>query len=66
MKEIILTDEPTEKITAKWDGERLAIIKHTVQPHPTVIVLNAKEASELYGFIEETLIKENLRLERRG
>ncbi len=53
-KEIIITDNPFERIRAIWDGERFALIKDR-ELNKTVIILNPKEAKQYADFIYENL-----------
>jgi len=53
MKEFIITDTVSEKIKAKWDGERFALVKagRNVLVPPQIIILNPKELLNLSQFI---------------
>lgn len=54
MKEKILTDNTTEKILVRWDGERFGIIHQYRNPDgtatTTAIILNPKEMLDLIDF----------------
>jgi len=52
MKELIITDNSSETITVKWDGERFAIVQQLkfLEPPPYVIILNPREMKSLISF----------------
>lgn len=54
MEELIITDEPDEKLEIKYDKERFAITHHFLIGGRTII-LNKREAKEIANFIKERL-----------
>ena len=53
MKEKVITDNASEKITVKWDGERFALIKTvkwTDEPFTSTFILNPREMLDLIDF----------------
>ena len=58
LKQKIITDNGTETITVKSDGERFGLVhKKRDKPASEVIILNYNEMRELIKFAEEELKK---------
>ena len=53
----LITDNISERLEAKWDGERLALVRHNklngLDAGARIIILNETEARELVKFIIE-------------
>lgn len=56
MKQKIITDNASETITIKSDGERFGLVhKRVTKPSSEVIILNYSEMKEIIKFVEEEL-----------
>ncbi len=56
MQEKVLTDNAYEKVTARWDGERFALVWESDllgTKRMNVILLNPREMSDLVEFVKE-------------
>ena len=53
MREKIITDEPEESITIRWDGVRFALVQELKTPEDTykkTLILNPREMMEIVQF----------------
>ncbi|KKM04732.1 hypothetical protein LCGC14_1761320 [marine sediment metagenome] len=56
MLEKVITDNTYEKVTARWDGERFALVWESDllgTKRMNVILLNTREMAELVEFVKE-------------